>query len=136
MEETRISFEEYGMNMALEASKRSEDPYRKVGAVAFDHENRIVATAYNGTKSGFVTPDGFWDDRDLRQKYMLHAEANLCSHFKRGDVKTTFVTTLPCTSCIQTLVAHGVEEIFYKEDYPKSESKEVAKTYGISLKKL
>jgi len=129
----RLSIPEYAMALAYVASLRSEDPYRKVGAAAIDHDNRVIGTAYNGLAPGYDAPEGFWDDRDRRQKYMLHAEINLCSLMKRGQAKLVACTTLPCTSCMQALCAHGVSEIYYGEDYPNSHSPEIAKTYGVKL---
>lgn len=129
----RISIPHYAMALAHVAALRSEDPYRKVGAAALDKDNRVIGTAYNGLMAGFDAPEGFWDDRAGRQKYMLHAEINLCSLFKRGDAKIVACTTLPCTSCMQALCANGVKTIYYGEDYKKSDAKEIAKMYGVEL---
>ena len=81
----RLPIPEYVMALAHVAALRSEDPYRKVGAAALDKDNRVIGTAYNGLFPGFTAPEGFWDSREERQKYMLHAEINLCSLFKRGE---------------------------------------------------
>ena len=124
------------MALARVASLRSEDPYRKVGAAALDHDNRVIATAYNGLAPGFVAPDDFWNDRDNRQKFMLHAEINLCSLFKRGEAKIVATTTMPCTACMQTLCAYGIKEIYYQEIYHASEAPEIAQLYGIVLKQI
>ncbi len=129
----RIAIPEYVMALAHVASLRSEDPYRKVGAAALDHDNRVIGTAYNGLAPGYDAPEGFWDDRDKRQKYMLHAEVNLCSLFKRGEAKIIASTTLPCTACMQTLCAYGVKEIYYEEEYMASDAQEIAKVYGVKL---
>jgi len=133
---TRISFEEYGITLAHTAALRSEDPFRKVGAVAADKHNRIIALGYNGLPAGFNPDEDFWNDRESRQKFMLHAEVNLVSLFKRGEVETVFCTTLPCTSCMQLLIAHDVKTIYYREDYPTSSAKELAEVFGIVLKQL
>ena len=98
----RLGIPEYAMALAHVASLRSEDPFRKVGAAALDRDNRVIGTAYNGLAPGFDPPPGFWDDRDDRQKFMLHAEINLCSLFKRGEARLVATTTMPCTSCMQT----------------------------------
>ncbi len=124
------------MALAHVASLRSEDPFRKVGAAALDYDNRVIGTAYNGLAPGFDAPNGFWDDRDSRQKFMLHAEVNLCSLFKRGEAKVIATTTMPCTACMQTLCAYGVKEIYYREVYKKSDAPEIAKIYGITLEQV
>ena len=43
----RISIPEYAIALAHVASLRSEDPYRKVGAVALDHANRVIDVRYS-----------------------------------------------------------------------------------------
>lgn len=124
------------MALAHVASLRSEDPFRKVGAVAIDPANRVIGTAYNGLAPGFDAPDGFWDDRDSRQKFMLHAEVNLCSLFTRGAARLVACTTKPCTSCMQMLCAYGVEEVYYRDDYEISDADDIAKIYGVKLRQL
>jgi dCMP deaminase len=132
----RISIPAYAMALAHVASLRSEDPYRKVGAVAIDHANRVIGTAYNGLAPGFQAPAGFWDDRDARQKFMLHAEVNLCSLFTRGSVRLVATTTKPCTSCMQMLCAYGISEVYFRDEYDASEAEAVASTYGVRLSRL
>ena len=129
----RLSIPQYAMALAHVASLRSEDPYRKVGAAALDFDNRVIATAYNGLAPGFNAPAGFWDDREARQKFMLHAEINLCSLFKRGEAKIVATTTRPCTACMQTLCAYGIKEIYYGEAYHISDAEEIAKVYSVKL---
>jgi dCMP deaminase len=127
---------EYAMALAHVASLRSEDPFRKVGAVAIDFDNRVIGTAYNGLAPGYNANADFWNDRDDRRKYMLHAEVNLCSLFTRGNVRLVACTTKPCTSCMQMLCAYGVKEVYYRDDYPESEADLIAARYGIQLKQL
>jgi dCMP deaminase len=129
----RLSIPQYAMALAHVASLRSEDPFRKVGAAALDHDNRVIATDYNGLAPGFDAPPGFWEDREKRQKFMLHAEVNLCSLFKRGEAKLVATTTMPCTACMQTLCAYGVKQVYYRDIYQQSDAPEIADTYGILL---
>jgi dCMP deaminase len=124
------------MALAHVASLRSEDPFRKVGAVALDFDNRVIGTAYNGLAPGFDPPDSFWDDREARQRFMLHAEINLCSLFLRGEAKLVASTTMPCTPCMQTLCAYGVKEIYFGDTYHASDAKEIADLYGIHLEQV
>ena len=128
----RLTIPEYAMALAHVASLRSEDPFRKVGAVAIDFDNR-VGTAYNGLAPGYNADPDFWADRDARRKYMLHAEVNLCSLFTRGNVRLVACTTKPCTSCMQMLCAYGVKEVYFRDDYPESEADAIAVRYGIML---
>jgi len=136
MSEERLSIPRYAMALAHVASLRSEDPFRKVGAAALDFNHRVIGTAYNGLAPGYDAPEGFWDDRDKRQKYMLHAEVNLCSLFRRGEVKVIATTTMPCTACMQTLCAYGVREVYYDEVYKASDAPEIAEVYGVKLEQI
>lgn len=131
-----MSIPEYAMALAQVASLRSEDPYRKVGAAALDFDNRVIGTAYNGLAPGYNADEGFWDDREARQKFMLHAEVNLCSLFRRGEVKLVASTTMPCTACMQTLCAYGVREVYYREVYHASDAPQIAELYGIRLEQV
>lgn len=131
--QSRLTIPAYAMALAHVASLRSEDPFRKVGAVAIDFDNRVIGTAYNGLAPGYIATDDFWNDRDDRRKYMLHAEVNLCSLFTRGNVRLVACTTKPCTSCMQMLCAYGVREVYYRDDYPESEADLIAARYGIQL---
>ncbi len=136
MSSDRLSIPKYAMALAHVASLRSEDPYRKVGAAALDHDNRVIGTAYNGLAPGFDPPAGFWDDRTARQKFMLHAEVNLCSLFRRGEARIVATTTMPCTACMQTLCAYGIKEIYYRDIYHESDAPEIAALYGVKLEQV
>ena len=136
MSTERLSIPQYAMALAHVASLRSEDPYRKVGAAALDFDNRVIGTAYNGLAPGYDPPAGFWDDREARQKFMLHAEVNLCSLFRRGEVKLVATTTMPCTACMQTLCAYGVREIYYRDIYQESDAEEIARIYRVRLERV
>ncbi len=133
---SRLTIPEYAMALAHVASLRSEDPFRKVGAVAFDFDNRVIGTAYNGLAPGFNADSAFWNDRSDRRKYMLHAEVNLCSLFTRGNVKLIACTTMPCTSCMQMICAYGVREVYFRDAYPDSDAPAIAGLYGIVLTQL
>ena len=129
----RLPIDQYVMTLAHAAALRSEDPYRKVGAAALDADNRVIGTAYNGLFPGFKATDEFWSSREGRQKYMLHAEINLCSLIRRGEAKIVACTTMPCTSCMQALCAHGVKTIYSAEPYAKSDAPAIAAMYGVEL---
>jgi dCMP deaminase len=115
----RLSVLDHAIHGAFWAALRSEDPDRQVGAIALNHENRVIAAACNGLAKGVVLPDHIACNRDLRRPYMLHAEQNLTALFSRGEVKLVALTLSPCSSCAAVLSAHGVEEVIYAEVYEK-----------------
>lgn len=113
----RISWEEYAIRIAEVASLRSEDPYVKVGACALDFSNRVIGVAYNGLASEINVKPSFWDDRDARRPYMIHAEVNLLSLFKRGECKLLACTLLPCSCCASMIASYGIKNVVYKDNY-------------------
>lgn len=133
----RLDIDHYAMLLACVARLRSEDPWRKVGAVALSPQNRVVATAYNGLRPGLQVTPKFWADREGRLPYVIHAEVNLCSLFQRGDVKTVAVTTLPCASCAAVLVAHDVKRVVWGELYHRDrQGRDVLERAGVQLVQL
>jgi dCMP deaminase len=128
----RISWEEYALRIATDASLRSEDPYVKVGACGLDENNYVLGTGYNGLARSKNVDISFWEDRDLRRKYMIHAEANLLSLFKRGKCKLLACTLLPCQACATLIASHGVKKVVYKEMYHRDNSAiDIFKFYDI-----
>ena len=110
----RISWEEYALRIAEVASYRSEDPYTKVGACALDFSNRVIGVAF-----------------------MIHAEINLLSLFKRGECNLLACTLLPCSCCAISIVAHGIKKIVYKQTYFRdTQALEIFKFNDIECKQI
>jgi dCMP deaminase len=135
----RISWDQYALELAGTASLRSEDPFRKVGACALSHDNRVLGVAYNGLKSGKEVDFNFWKDRDERRPFMLHAETNLLSLFSRNECGLIAVTLLPCSCCARMICSWNINKVIYNEEYDSIEaesSKKIFEFYGVELKKM
>jgi dCMP deaminase len=133
----RPTWEEYALRLAEAASLRSEDPFVRVGACALDKNNRVLGVAYNGLSPGTTVSEYFWADRDGRRPYILHAETNLLSLFKRGEGQLIACTLLPCPCCARQIVAHGIEKVVYRDTYTKDTGAlEIFKFYNIECKKI
>ncbi len=133
----KITWEEYALRIAKVATLRSEDPYKKVGACALDHSNRVIGVAYNGLASGKDVDKEFWNDRDTRRTYMVHAEANLLSLFKRGECKLLACTLLPCSSCATMIAGYDIKKVVYEEVYKRDTlALDIFKFYGIELQQI
>lgn len=130
----RLSWQEYAIQLAHVAKLRSEDPYTQVGAVALASNHRVLGAAYNGLAPGKnVLPD-FWEDRDARRPFMIHAETNLLSLCKQGEPYIVAITSTPCTSCAQALAAYGVKEVVYSQIYHNDPiGLDILKFYEIKL---
>lgn len=134
----RISWEEYALRLAYCASIRSEDPYHQVGACALSYNNRVLGLAYNGLKAGKTPPKGFWDNRDSRRPFMVHAETNLLSLFKRDECKILAVSLKPCPSCALQICAWNIPFVVYGENYhlDAGETDKIFKFYGVKTKQI
>ena len=135
--EERIDWYEYAMLLAFAAAKRSEDPYRKVGACALNKDKMVVGLGYNGLASGKEVLPHFWEDRDERRKYMIHAETNCLSLCKKGEIDLLAVTLLPCSYCATMIASYGVKEVLYHEEYENDlAAKEIFNFYNIEMLKF
>jgi len=125
------------MALAATAAMRSEDPYRKVGACALGPDNRVLGVAYNGLISGKTESADFWQNRDRRRPFMIHAEQNLLSLFRRNEAKLIAITLLPCNYCAKLICTWNIPEVYYQEDYELDAlAKDIFKFYNVSLIKL
>ena len=128
----RIDWDEYALLIAETVSLRSEDPYRKVGACALDFDNRVIAVGYNGLAPGKNVNKEFWNSRDDRRPYMIHAEANCLSLFKRSECNLLAVTLLPCSSCATLICGYDIKTVVYRDTYDRDKkSLDIFKFYSV-----
>ncbi len=127
---SRLSFDEYFMEITKLVAKRSTCKRRHVGAVLVKDKN-IMATGYNGAPR--KTPHCL-DIGCLREKLGvpsgqrhelcrgLHAEQNaiIQSAIHGVNIKGSmlFCTNQPCLICTKMLINCGVTEIVYLDGYP------------------
>lgn len=136
MNKDRISWEEYALKIAEVASLRSEDIV-KVGACALDYSNRVIGVAYNGLAQGKEVEQSFWEDRDKRRPFLIHAETNLLSLFSRNQCNILACTLLPCSQCALNIVAHGIKKVVYKDTYFRDDlALEIFKFYGVECSQI
>ena len=132
----RVSWEQYALNIAHTASQRSEDPYIKVGAWALNEENMVLGVGYNGLASGKSVNESFWGDRNYRRQFMIHAEVNCLSLFKKGEAKLLACTLMPCASCATMIASNCIETVIYKDIYHRDrKALSIFDFYGIKCVK-
>lgn len=134
----RISFEEMAIKIADVVKDRSEDPHKKVGACVLNKEGRILSVGYNGLLSKQNPPNNFWENRDERRKFVIHAETNALACISRYDNPYILgCTLLPCPNCAINICSHGIKYVYYIEEYDKDTfAYEIFDFYKVSLKKL
>ena len=113
----RPTWDEYFKEIALTTSKRSSCERLHVGCIIVK-ENRIIAAGYNGFLPGCPHKSII---RDNHEQATVHAEQNAISDCaKRGaicDNSIAYITHYPCLNCCKILLASGIKEIKYINDY-------------------
>ena len=141
----RPSWDEYFMEMAELARKRSTCLRRGVGAVIVK-DNRVIATGYNGVPRGIRHCE---ETGCLRQQLNvpsgkmhelcrgLHAEQNaiiqaacMGSSIEGG---TLYCTTQPCVICTKMIINAGIKRVVIKETYPDELAQEMAAEAGLVI---
>lgn len=117
----RPSWTEYFKDIVIATSKRSTCSRLRVGCLLIK-DNRIVSLGYNGhlpkCKHESIVING-------HEQATVHAEQNaICDCAKRGvstEGCTAYITHYPCVICTRLLLASGIVEIKYIEDYKNDE---------------
>lgn len=134
MNNKRLSWPEYAMELAKAAALRSEDPYQKVGACILRYDHTVAAIGYNGAPPGVEIN---WNDRDERRRRVSHAEAAALRYIQPHEGKIIAVTLRPCSECIKNIAMYGIKEVYYGEDYGRDDfAVELAKEFNIELIKI
>ena len=141
----RPTWDEYFMEIAGVAKKRSTCVRRRVGSVIVK-ENRILATGYNGAP---MKIEHCQEDTCIRAKQNvpsgqrhelcrgLHAEQNaIIQAAKHGiniDSATIYCTTQPCVICAKMIINAGIKRIVYDGAYKDPLSEEILEESGVEI---
>lgn len=104
------------LGLAREVASWSKDPSRKIGAVAVGNKGQVLAQGYNGFPRGISDDETRLNNRELKYKYVVHAEMNLIYNATYNgislDGSTVYVTGLPvCSECAKGLIQVGVRQV-------------------------
>lgn len=144
----RPSWDQYFMEMAEVAKKRSTCTRRQVGAVIVK-DNRIMTTGYNGVPAGMehcetrgclrdqlAVPSG--ERHELCRG--LHAEQNAiiqAAHLGQSIAGgTLYCTNHPCVICAKMILNAGIRRIVVREGYPDQLGADLLKEAGLQLEFL
>jgi dCMP deaminase len=121
MTQERPDWNSYFKEIVQVTSKRSPCNRLKVGCLLIK-DNRIISQGYNGFLPGCKHQSIL---RDNHEQATIHAEQNaLCDCAKRGVSSNdciAYITHYPCLICTRLLIASGIKEIKYIEDYKNDE---------------
>lgn len=132
-----LSWDEYFMGQAIEASLRSKDPSTQVGACIVNSENKQISIGYNGLTNGMDDDNFYWDSpgeetNDIyttKNFWVAHAEANAILNSHGADLTgtTIYVTLFPCNECCKLIIQSGIKKVIYLRNYNKGEVVRVTK---------
>ena len=81
-----------------------------------------------------------WTDRDLRRRFVIHAEANALRYARPGEVAVMAATMMPCVTCVLSAASYSVPLIVYDEEldpkyYDIPFTMELAADCGIEMRR-
>lgn len=104
------------LKLAEEVSHNSPDPSSKLGAVLVQ-DGRVVSYGWNDFPEGVQQLEERWNNRELKYKFVVHAEVNAI--LKAGDEArggTLYIypgwgRPCMCTNCAKTCITAGVSRV-------------------------
>lgn len=118
------------LRVAKEVASWSKDPSTKVGAVLVSPDNHILSTGYNGFPQGLADTKERLETREIKYKYVRHAERNALSRARvvaQSNDLVMFITHPPCSRCLVDMKAEGVGTIVF----PECKDKEFVERWGL-----
>ncbi len=137
MNDERVSWNEYFMNIAEQVATRSTCGRKHVGAVIV-RDRTILSTGYNGSLRGAPHCEEIGHDMENNHCVRtVHAEANAVAqaakHGVQIDEAEIYVTASPCLTCFKLIANCGIRKIYYKEFYRDERITEYARQAGVAL---
>ena len=106
-------WDERFLALAEHIAKWSKDPSTKTGAVLVDAHRRILGIGYNGFARGVEDAPERLNDRPVKYKLTVHAEANAilnASGNTRGGLMYLWPWP-PCAPCAGLVIQAGIVQI-------------------------
>lgn len=131
------TFDELFMRMVYLTALKSKDPSTKVGAVIVK-DNHIISTGYNGFPIGVNDFSDRYNNREIKYKFVVHAEHNSILAAARFGISTLgstlYTSGLPCNNCMKSIIQSGISEVVIHSLWPEmkhsdwEESTKISKT--------
>ncbi len=102
---------DYFISLLGPIASKSKDPRTKVGCLITKNK-KIVSTGYNGFPKGVKDLSERYEDRELKYKFICHAERNAIDFAKRDlEGCTIYVSWIPCSNCTKSIIQVGIKEV-------------------------
>lgn len=104
------------IQLAKEVAGWSKDPSRQIGAVIVGNKGQIISQGYNGFPRGIADHEDRLQRREVKYKYVVHAEANAIYNAIHNGASTEgatiYVTGLPvCHECAKAIIQTGIKRV-------------------------
>ncbi len=104
------------LKLAQEVASWSKDPSTKIGAVAIGEKGQVLAQGYNGFPRDVNDTPERYSNRELKYKYVVHAEQNLIYNATYNGVSldgaVLYVVGLPiCSECAKAIIQVGIRQV-------------------------
>ncbi len=99
------------LGMARYAATASKDPSTQVGSVIVDSRRVVKGIGYNGLPRGVCDAAERLSNREMKYKFVVHAEANALLNSSDTKGCTVYCTLHPCTSCSGLLIQAGISRV-------------------------
>lgn len=112
--ENPTKWDYYFMNLAKLASTMSKDPSTKVGASIRAPDKSVLSIGYNGFPPEIEDSEHLLNNRDLKYKYVIHAEQNAINYALRHGIEnncTIYTTLFPCKNCYKLISQNNIKKI-------------------------
>lgn len=104
------------MRVARLVGSWSRDPNVKVGCVIVNDDHNQLSGGYNGFPRG-IKDDARLDDREMKLKIVVHAEANaIAAAARNGSMikgTTIYCTFCPCSQCASLIIQAGIKRCLW-----------------------
>jgi dCMP deaminase len=116
-----LSWHKKYLRLAKHISEWSKDPSTSVGAIAIGDIGQILATGYNGLPRQISDTYERLNTRELKYKYVVHAEMNCIYNATHNGVSlknsTLYVYGLPiCSECAKGVIQVGIKKVIMPFD--------------------
>jgi dCMP deaminase len=99
-------------SLALEVATWSKDPEKQVGAICVSPDKRNLVIGFNGFPVGIKDSEDRLESKALKNKLMVHAEANCIVN---GETSlrgwTMHVTKAPCSNCAKLMINARIKNV-------------------------
>jgi len=112
------------LKLAAGVANWSKDPSSKIGAIAVGSKGQVLAQGYNGFPRGISDSFDRYANKDVKYKFVVHAEMNCIYNATYNGVSldgaTLYVHGLPvCSDCAKGIIQVGIKRVVMPlDEYP------------------